>query len=189
MTPGNARRPLRLGLAAAGLVLVAACGSSGSVDTPPTAAPGVGGLGSAPDIAKFLRLPVATPSACPSDQNGTTIGRASPWVGHVDLSVFLSTSISGPQNARISRTLHGDALVRTIYYESRSEAYAEFQRLYTCWASVPRSQTPASYRVVLVSTVTLQQRNDLVQRLVNLDGVDSVSCDPDVPCTNIHPTT
>jgi len=184
----NPRR-LRLAGALAGLALVAACGSSGPVDSPPTAAPGVGGAGSAPDIQKFLQLPVATPSVCPSNENGTTIGRASPWVGHVDLSIFLSTPVSAAQTSRVRQVLAKSMLVHRLYFESQSEAYAEFQRLYTCWASVSRSQTPPSYRVLLLPSITLQQRNGLVQQLVNLAGVDSVSCDPNVPCTQIHRTT
>ena len=75
-----------------------------------------------------------------------------------------------------------------VYFESQREAYEEFQRLYTCWTAVPKSQTPASYRVVLTPTATLLQRNNLVQRLVDLPSVDSVSCEPTVPCTNILPT-
>ncbi len=73
---------------------------------------------------------------------------------------------------------------------TQHQAYEEFQRLYTCWTSVPKSQTPASYRVVLTPLATLLQRNDLVQRLVNKPGVDSVSCEPTVPCTqNVRKST
>ncbi len=167
------------------LAVTAGCGGSGSS---PSALSSPSGE-SPPDLAKFLQLPVATPSACPSTVSGSTVGRASPWVGHVDVSVFISTSASKAQVAQLAATLHSDPLVHKVYYESQDEAYQEFQRLYTCWTSVSRSQTPASYRMVLVGTATLIERNDLVQRLVNINGVDSVSCNPTVPCTNIHRTT
>jgi len=167
------------------LIVTTGCGGSGSS---PSALSSPAGL-SPPDLAKFLQLPVATPSACPSNVSGSTVGRASPWVGHVDLSVFISTSATKAQVVHLAATLHAAPLVRTVYYESQDEAYQEFQRLYTCWTSVSKSDTPASYRVVLVNAATLIERNDLVQRLVNIDGVDSVSCNPTVPCTNVHRTT
>jgi hypothetical protein len=164
------------------LALAAGCGGS---STPalaqPTARP-------TPDLAKFLQLPVATPSACPSNVSGSTDGRSSVWSNSVDVSVFVSPSATSRQTAQLGRLLHTDPLVHTLYFESRSQAYAEFQRLYTCWTSVQPSQTPASYRVVLTPNATLLERNDLVQRLVDLPYVDSVSCEPTVPCTNIRPT-
>jgi hypothetical protein len=72
--------------------------------------------------------------------------------------------------------------VVTTYFESAEQAYQEFQRLYTCWSAVARSQTPASYRMVLVATSTLGSRDSLVRRLVSLPGVASVSCAPALPC-------
>jgi hypothetical protein len=169
----------------ASLLVMAACGSSGSTGALPSS--GVAGE-TPPDLAKFLQLPVATPSACPSNVSGSTDGRASPWVGHVDVSVFVSTSAGPATVTKLGATLRRNPLVDKVYFESRAQAYAEFQRLYTCWTSVPRTQTPASYRVVLVATATLLARNALVQRLVNSPEVDSVSCNPTVPCTNIHRT-
>src|SRR5581483_4432580 len=47
-----------------------------------------------PDLAAFLRLPVASPSACPPNVNGATAGRRSPWVGTVDVSVFVQSDAS-----------------------------------------------------------------------------------------------
>jgi len=167
------------------LVVATGCGGSGSTPSALSSPTGE----TPPDLAKFLQLPVATPSACPSNVSGSTVGRASPWVGHVDLSVFISTSATKPEVAHLAATLNGAPLVHKVYFESQDEAYQEFQRLYTCWTSVSKSQTPASYRVVLVGTATLIERNDLVQRLVNIDGVDSVSCNPTVPCTTIHKTS
>jgi hypothetical protein len=175
-------RRLLLALTAC-LMLAAGCGgSSGNAATPTATAR------AAPDLAQFLQLPVATPSACPSNVSGSTDGRSSPWVGTVDVSVFVSTSASSRQTTELGHLLRADPTVHKVYFESQREAYQEFQRLYTCWTSVPKSQTPASYRVVLTPTTTLLQRNNLVQRLVDLPAVDSVSCEPTVPCTNILPT-
>jgi hypothetical protein len=178
VTPITMRRDLLVLTVCVGLV--AGCGgSSGTADPLPT----VAAAGTPPDLAKFLQLPVATPSACPSNVSGSTDGRSSPWVGHVDVSVFLATSATKRQTAKLGRQLRASSLVHKVYFETQHEAYQEFQRLYTCWTSVPQSQTPASYRVVLTPIATLLERNALVARLVNEPGVDSVSCDPEVPCT------
>jgi hypothetical protein len=76
-------------------------------------------------------------------------------------------------------------LVAAVYRESSAEAYAEFTRLYTCWAGVSRADVPSSYRLVLRPGVTTATRNGLVQQLVDAAGVDSVSCDPSSPCTSV----
>jgi hypothetical protein len=168
-------------------VLVSGCGASGSstVSIYPSTAPDE----TPPNLGLFLQLPVATPSACPSTVSGTTDGRASPWVGHVDVSVFVAGAATVAQRNQLGATIRANPLVRTVYFESKQQAYAEFARLYTCWTSVPRSQVPASYRVVLSETATLAERNALVQQLVNLRTVGSVSCNPTVPCTNIRRTS
>jgi hypothetical protein len=161
-------------------VLAAGCGGSSS----PTPEPSVVAR-TAPDLAAFLKLPVATPSSCPSNVSGSTSGRSSPWVGHVDVSVFLRPSVTTRQTLKLGNTLRADPDVQTAYFESSKQAYEEFQRLYTCWTSVPPSQTPASYRVVLYPTVTIGERNDLVARLVKQHDIDSISCNPTAPCTSI----
>jgi hypothetical protein len=160
-------------------LLVVGCGASSSPTTPVVAPRG------APDLAAFLKLPVATPSSCPSNVSGSTSGRSSPWVGYVDVSIFLKGSATTTQTLRLGNTLRADPEIKTVYYESRKQAYEEFQRLYTCWTSVPRSQTPASYRVVLYPTVTIGERNVLVASLVHQHDIDSISCNPTAPCTNI----
>jgi hypothetical protein len=137
-----------------------------------------------PNLAAFLRLPVATPSACPSNVNGSTVGRRSPWSGHVDVSVFVAPSATNSEVAALRTQLHRDPLVSRVYFESRREAYREFQRLYTCWAAVPSSQAPASYRLILTPATTIGQRNDFVERIARLPEVDTVSCDPTVPCVS-----
>jgi cell division protein FtsX len=132
-------------------------------------------------LAAFLRLPVATPSACAGKVSGSTAGRRSPWVGNVDVSVFLEASATPAQVSALGTQLRAMPEVSTVYYESAEQAYAEFQRLYTCSADVPRSAVPASYRLVL-KAVKRPQRDDLVNRLRGLPGVSSVSCDPSSPC-------
>lgn len=160
-------------------VFLAGCGGGGSpTGVKPTLVPHT-----KPNLAAFLRLPVATPSACPGS-DATTVGRSSPWVGRVDVSVFVSPKATSAQLRQLGHRLRGDRLVHTVYFETQRQAYEEFQRLYTCWAAVPRGQTPASYRLILVRSVTLAQRNALVARLIRLPRVDSVSCDPSVPCVS-----
>jgi hypothetical protein len=178
------RNPLILAVGVACVGVLAGCGGSAT----PAGVSSAATTGSAPDLAQFLQLPVATPSACPSNVSGSTDGRSSVWVGAIDVSVFVSTTATSPQIAALGHLLRTDPIVHTVYFESQRQAYEEFQRLYTCWTSVPQSQTPPSYRVVLTPIATLLERNNLVQRLVNLPDVDSVSCEPTVPCTNILPT-
>jgi hypothetical protein len=180
------RRPRSLGLlAAVAAIALAGCGggSSAGKDLDAVSSP-------APNFQAFLRLPVATPSACPSNVNGTSDGRTSVWAGRVDLSVFMSPSATTTQTLAIGNTLRTDSRVQSqsVYFETRQQAYEEFQRLYTCWAGVPRSQTPASYRVDLKSTVSITARNALVFTVSRLPGVDYVACNPLIPCTSSLPS-
>lgn len=71
--------------------------------------------------------------------------------------------------------------VEHVYRESKSQAYAEFQRLYTCSKSVPRSAVPASYRLVL-APMTRAKRDALVTTIRAIPAVESVACDPSSPC-------
>lgn len=156
--------------------LLAACGG-GSHPASTTRTP--------PDLAAFLRLPIATPSACPASVNGTTNGRRSPWVGHVDVSVYVAPSATPGQTAALGESLSGRSEVAHVYRETKSQAFAEFQRLYTCSAGVPRSAVPASYRLVL-QPIKQSARDDLVRWIYRLAGVESVSCDPSNPCVNVQ---
>jgi hypothetical protein len=168
-----------LSVLAALAALATACGGGSA---PASGPPGVR---TAPSIAAFLELPVATPTACPTSVSGSSSGRSSPWVGHVDVSIFLKPGAAAAAVRRIGDALHRSLIVEKAYFESQDEAYAEFQRLYTCWARVPRSQTPASYRLVLELTSTIGQRNALVARMLRDPAVDTASCDPAIPCTDI----
>ena len=157
-----------------GALVVTGCGGGGSSSgTPSTRTP--------PDLAGLLRLPVATPSICPSS-NGTTSGRRSPWVGHVDVSVYLRGNASPAVVKDLRQTLSSLPGVSTVYFESRAEAYAEFQRLYTCSGNYRVGSIPASYRLVLAS-LTHVNRDALIGRIRALPGVAEVSCDPSDPCT------
>ena len=134
-----------------------------------------------PDLAGFLRLPVATPTACAGKQAGTTVGRKSPWVGTVDVSVYVSLKAPAAVVQQLGDQLRSLPPVETVYFESAAQAVAEFQRLYTCSADVPANTLPPSYRLVL-KKITRPARDDLVTQIRRLDGVDSVSCDPSSPC-------
>jgi hypothetical protein len=168
---------------AAMAVLASGCGGSSSNPNPSVVA------SAAPNLSAFLRLPVATPSACPSNVSGSTDGRTSVWAGRVDLSVFVSQSATTGQTLKLGDLLRSNSLVADVYFESKKQAYEEFQRLYTCWTSVPRSATPASYRVDLQPTVSITQRNQLVSQLARMPDVDTVSCNPVIPCTSSLPST
>lgn len=172
-------RPRRCAAALGLAAVLSACGHTApSAKTAP-------GARTPPDLAGFLRQPVATPSVCPPNAGAAASGRRSPWVGHVDLSVFLMVGAPPRAAARIRQLIRRNPLVERSYYEDQAQAYAEFQRLYTCWAHVARSQTPASFRVSLTPTTTIAQRNRLVAQLLREPGVDTVSCDPALPCTDI----
>lgn len=124
---------------------------------------------------------MATPSACAGKVSGSTVGRRSPWVGTVDVSVFLRGSASAADVRALQSQLAALPGVTKVYFESADEGYAEFQRLYTCSADVPRSAVPASYRLVL-ATMTRADRDALVTRIRAMPPVESVSCDPSSPC-------
>ena len=125
---------------------------------------------------------MATPTACPSGVTGSASGRRSPWVGHVDVSVFLTTDRPATV-AALGAQLRGTGLVAHVYFESAADAYAEYQRLYTCSAAVPKSAVPPSYRLVL-KPVSHGQRDALVRKIVRMPGVRDVSCDPSDPCVS-----
>jgi len=152
----------------------AACSGSSTPSPAPSPRP-------RPDLAAFLALPVATPSACTA-ANGQSVGRTSPWKGTVDVSVFLRDNVSPGQAAALGRKLRATALIQRVYFESHREAFHEFQRLYTCWASVPESSAPASYRLILIPGISIAARDRLVGRLAGLHVVDGVSCDASIQC-------
>jgi FtsX-like permease family protein len=114
--------------------------------------------------------------------SGSASGRRSPWVGHVDVSVFLATTRPAAVAGLADRLRHTEH-VRQVYFESAADAYAEYQRLYTCSAAVPRSAVPASYRLVL-DPVDHAERDALVRRIGRMPGVRDVACDPSDPCVS-----
>ena len=162
------------------LVLVAAAVTGCGGSSAPTAT-----AKTPPDLAAFLRLPVATPASCPSAP-GSTAGRKSPWVGHVDVSVFVDDSTNRRAFVKLGAALRSTPGVTRVYTETKDEAWQEFRRLYTCSDQVPRSSLPASYRLVL-SSLSLQRRDALVRQLYRMPGVKSVSCDPSSPCVDLQP--
>lgn len=135
-----------------------------------------------PDLAGFLRQPVATPTACPSGVAAAASGRRSPWVGHVDISVFVASAARPSAVTALGDRLRHTPGVAQVYFESSAQAHAEYARLYTCSAQVPESEVPASYRLVLATGVTHSRRDDLVREIVRMPGVSDVACDPSDPC-------
>jgi hypothetical protein len=136
---------------------------------------------SPPRLAAFLTLPVATPTACPSAP-GATAGRESPWVGHIDISVFIDPHAGAAAVSRLGAALRALPRVRGVYFESKAEAYAEFQRLYSCSGVIKPGALPASYRIAL-APVTLAQRDGIVRLITPLAAVTDVSCAPAHPCS------
>jgi cell division protein FtsX len=126
---------------------------------------------------------VATPTSCPHS-SGTTVGRRSPWVGHVDVSVYVADGATAAERRALQTTLRRRPEVAHVYVETKKQAYAEFQRLYSCSAEVPRSALPASFRLVL-GPATRPERDALVRAIARLPDVRSVSCDPGSPCVDV----
>src|SRR5207248_71439 len=121
-----------------GLVVAAltvACGAGATPTAQPTRRP-------LPDLAAFLRTPVATPTACPSGQTGSSSGRRSPWAGRIDVSVYVDPHAGAAAVGALGRRLGALPEVRQVFAESAAQAYAEYQRLYTCSASVSRADVP-----------------------------------------------
>jgi hypothetical protein len=166
------------------LAVAAGCGgsSSGAGSGGSAGSAAVQVQPAAPRIKAFLKLPVATPSRCPSNVSGTTAGRISPWSGHIDISVFLDPHLTPSATAKLGAGFRDNPLVRRVFYESKAEAFAEFQRLYTCSASVNNPDIPASYRLQLTAGTTLAARNALVTQILAEPGVSTASCDPSNPC-------
>lgn len=177
-----ANADVRPGVVATATVVAALTALSGCSSHPAT--PARNAVHGRPDLAAFLRLPVASPSACPANVNGTTAGRRSPWVGTVDVSVFLDGGTSDRELDALRRTAAALPDVAAVFVETSAQAYAEFQRLYTCSAAVPPSAVHASLRLIVAST-DLAQRDALVARLLRLPGVETVSCDPSAPCVDV----
>lgn len=163
------------------LLLVAGCASSSGGGAPSP----LSRIHGSPDLAGLLAQPAASPSVCPSNRNGTSTGRASPWVGTVDVSIYLKRADTPAQVRAVGATLRRDPLVARVYFESAHEAYREFQRLYTCWSQVRAGDLPASYRIVLVKGATIGERNTLVARLQRDPAVTLVACDPSAPCVAV----
>jgi hypothetical protein len=164
-----------------GLALAAVFAAGCSGGAAPTARPTTRPL---PDLAAFLRTPVATPTACPSGQTGSSAGRRSPWSGRVDVSVYVDPHAGAGATGTLGRRLGALPEVRQVFAESAAEALAEYQRLYTCSASVSRTDLPPSFRLVLHSLLRAR-RDQLVVKILRMPSVKTVACDPTDPCTDV----
>ena len=133
-----------------------------------------------------------TKSWCPPSQRKRPIdvvlmsigGNDVGFGGLVAYSLTESASDLAPIAGWIGSQIRYSPQVSRVYFESRAQAYAEFQRLYTCSAQVSPTTIPPSYRLVL-RTVTRPQRDDLVRTISRLPAVRSVSCDPSSPCVDV----
>jgi hypothetical protein len=166
------------------MAIVVSAFAAGCSSSPRPSPPARNATHGHPDLAGFLRLPVASPASCPPNVNGTTTGRRSPWVGAVDVSVFTRAGTSDSALDGLRRTVSALPDVSAVFVETSAQAYAEFQRLYTCSAGVSPADLHASLRLVL-APVDLGRRDALVRRLLALPGVDTVSCDPSAPCVDV----
>ena len=99
------------------------------------------------------------------------------------MSVFVATKARPAAVQALGDELRTTKNVAQVYFESAAEAFAEYARLYTCSAQVPKSAVPASYRLVL-DKISHAQRDALVRQIAAMPGVQGVSCDPSDPCVN-----
>lgn len=172
---------------AAGLLVaaLAGCGGSGSSGSASDASAVLPTIVVAPNIKALLAQPIAMPRVCAAGSNTTSSGRSSPWTHTVDVSVYAKPSDSPRQLRALGRTLRRQPRVLREYFESQTEAYREYQRLYTCSAAIKPHELPASWRLVLTAGTTVGQRNALVAKAQLLPGVDVVACDPSRPCVDV----
>ena len=74
--------------------------------------------------------------------------------GQIEVSIFLLDTIQSPELARLEADLDGNALVESVYYESKEQAFANFQEIFKEEPSVLEGVTPAvlpaSFRVKLL---------------------------------------
>jgi len=99
------------------------------------------------------------------------------------VSVYVAPSTKPGAVRALGERLRHTESVTQVYFESADEAFAEYARLYTCSAQVPKSAVPASYRLVL-APVTHSRRDALVRQIVRMPDVQNVSCDPSDPCVS-----
>jgi hypothetical protein len=163
------------------LSCLAGCGGGSAAGPAPAVLPTIRVT---PDLQRLLAEPIARPRRCGS-RDGVTSGQESPWLGTVDVSIFGKLTDTARQLRAIGAFVRRQPRVQSLYFESRREAYREFQRLYTCSADVRPAEIPASWRVVMAPGTTVAERNALVGTAQRLPGVDVVSCPPTLPCVDI----
>ncbi|MEV4535855.1 permease-like cell division protein FtsX [Asanoa sp. NPDC049518] len=92
-----------------------------------------------------------------------------------DVSVFLTTDVTDDQRQRVDVLLRSVETVREVRYESRDQAYLNFQAMFNdnpdLVSAVRVQQMPESFRVKVTVSAGYQE---LVLRIRNTPGVDQV---------------
>lgn len=100
---------------------------------------------------------------------------AGQWEGKVELSVFLRDEITPQQTKELGGLVSGMPEVKTVIFESKAEAYKEYQDMFRDQPSlienVDPDALPASYRIKLKDPKTAEA---VSTRLQGRPGVDEV---------------
>ena len=104
------------------------------------------------------------------------------WYGKIEVSIYLcDTSICGyditpEQQDNLRQALEDDPLVETVFYESKEEAWRNFQEMFAnqpeFTENVPPDAIPASFRVKLFDP---EQYSTIDQRFESWPGVNEVA--------------
>ncbi|MEX2586664.1 MAG: permease-like cell division protein FtsX [Actinomycetota bacterium] len=99
----------------------------------------------------------------------------SSWEGKVEMSVFLRDEITPEQQDQLQSDLEGMPEVDTLFYESKEDAFAEYQRMFedspAITENVDPEALPASFRVKLTDPNLAEP---VAARVQGQPGVDEV---------------
>jgi len=97
------------------------------------------------------------------------------WEGKVELNVFLRDEITPEQTKELGAAVSSMPEVQTVFYESKTEAYEEYKRMFkespALIENVDPEALPASYRIKLKNPNTAEA---VSTRLEGRPGVDDV---------------
>lgn len=99
----------------------------------------------------------------------------SSWEGKVEMSVFLRDEITPEQQNQLQSDMEGMPEVDTLFYESKEDAYTEYQRMFedspAITENVDPEALPASFRVKLTDPNLAEP---VAARVQGQPGVDEV---------------
>lgn len=99
----------------------------------------------------------------------------SSWEGKVEMSVFLRDEVTPEQQEQLQADLEGMPEVDTLFYESKEEAFQEYQRMFedspAITENVDPNALPASFRVKLTDPNLAEA---VAARVQGQPGVDEV---------------